>query len=240
VVHLFEFPSLERASATLQSYYGEASERLAGLGDEGLVRSGNKVSFRKGRLLIEVSSAVYSPRPEFGQQLRINKEFARYISDELPTVGLYNEVILTRPYATPSQVKITLSPNAQGAVSKFRAGDSKMVFGLVKENIASEPLKVNVYFNHMQNRPELIRDGQLVPYLEEVKKLVMTDTEPPDYRRLALVLLHPNKPDTSESINLAEWYGPLQPGHYRLNNKYRLHLSQEWIDCGSITFEVVP
>jgi hypothetical protein len=254
-VHSFEFTSPEKATQTLQSYYGEANERLTGLGDEGLVRSGNKVSFRRGRLLIEVSSlltevsaAVNSARVEFGQQLRINKEFARYIADALPMAGLYSKVILPRPpFATASQLKIALTLNGHGAgadtspgpVSKFRR-DTEVSFGLVMENIAAEPIKVQVFFNHMQNRPDLFREGQLVPYLEQVQKLVMSDKEPPDYRRLAIVLLHPNKPETPEIINLAEWYGPLQPGHYRLNNKNRLDIGQDWIDCGSITFEVSP
>ncbi len=42
-------------------------------------------------------------------------------------------------------------------------------------------------------------------------------------------------------LNLQDWYGPLEPGLYRLVNKYRVDVESPWTnDSRELLFEVVP
>lgn len=247
--HTFETTSAAEATRSLQKRYPEANERIPGLGDEGLVVSGNIVVFSKGRLLIDVNSGGHSLQPQFGQQVKRNKEFARLLADALDSREIYQAKTLPQtPFATAAQLKIALVPadyrmngDALPDLITFKASEPKIGFGLLMTNIAAGPVKVQIYFNREQNRPELFRDGQLVPYLSSVPQTVTWDKVSIDYRRLVFLPLRPNQPQLVETINLAEWYGPLPPGRYRLTNKHRLDLSHgELVECGSVTFEVTP
>jgi hypothetical protein len=54
-------------------------------------------------------------------------------------------------------------------------------------------------------------------------------------------MLQPATPTVLEELNLEDWYGPLEPGLYRLINKYRLDVERPWTnDSKELLFEVEP
>jgi hypothetical protein len=132
-----------------------------------------------------------------------------------------------------------------GVAGPFKRG-SRIVFGLLMTNTSSVSLRVVVGHPLKQNRPQLFKDGQVIPYRDETNKILIAleDSQislPRRTTRVVDVLLEPNKPAMPEQIDMAEWYDPLQAGHYQLNLEHRFGIGQEtWINCSPITFEVVP
>jgi hypothetical protein len=125
-------------------------------------------------------------------------------------------------------VEIYISSNAAssgffstGQVSeklRFKAGEHVNI-GIVITNTGIEALKICAFSNpYYQNRPDLLRDGKPQSYSERVSESVRESnrgtcvfTRTPD-----VVDLNPNIPLRVPSIQLQEWYGPLEPGQYKL------------------------
>lgn len=106
-------------------------------------------------------------------------------------------------------------------------------------NTSLEPVAVAILDKYVQNRPELLRDGQIVPYREGLNKLLEAKEKDPFIVLPQVVKLNPNEQKFIGYIYLDDWYEPLQPGHYQLSLKHRFEPGQGWIESSSITFEVV-
>ncbi len=103
---------------------------------------------------------------------------------------------------------------------RFKPGDPVHV-GIVMMNTGVQALKVCAFSNpYYQNRPELLRDGKPLAYSERVAELVrQSDGTCEFFRSPDVVELKPNVPLRVPSIELQEWYGPLEPGRYKLTLK---------------------
>lgn len=122
---------------------------------------------------------------------------------------------------------------------RFKAGH-RVKFHLVMTNTALVEVRILAWDTYVQNRPILHRDGQQLPYRDDIEKLLPATESQTDFLRMDSILLEPNNPKPLEVITLADWYEPLKPGHYNLLVRHRFQLGGKWIESSSITFEVDP
>ena len=70
-------------------------------------------------------------------------------------------------------------------------------------------------------QPELLRDGDIVPYTNEAQEQVdKALSEPPNDSSVPIQFL-PAKDYSFQRINLSNWYKTLSPGHYQLTVRRR-------------------
>ena len=154
-----------------------------------------------------------------------------------------------------SQIKITIATGGepyQPAKDTFRVGEP-IPLVITMTNTGSQAAYVCESGTLYQDRPQLLKDGQHVPYTSFRQSMMQTaekdktcDTENLPQQ----VLLRPNEPTVVDWFNLAEgpsslyddgWYEALPPGKYTLTNQRRLSCCDgSLIESNTISFVVVP
>jgi len=122
--------------------------------------------------------------------------------------------------------------------SPYNFGDS-IYFQLMISHTFFEPIVIwqplNSYYDI---RPELLRDGELVPYRKKAQENVeITENQPPSGSGAPRRFL-PGREYDFVRINSQEWYAPLKRGHYQFNVRRRFVYDGEWIQSNSVSFEV--
>ncbi|HJU54889.1 MAG TPA: hypothetical protein VJ715_09965, partial [Pyrinomonadaceae bacterium] len=125
------------------------------------------------------------------------------------------------------------APNAP-----YRVG-AHIFFRLLITNTTSEKVSFSDADLFYYDRPLLLRDGELIPYRDDVVELLKSREDYPNEHSVRGPTVPPHKTHT-EIIEMKRWYGPLQPGRYLLTVKRRFIWGGEWLESPSITFEVVP
>jgi hypothetical protein len=120
----------------------------------------------------------------------------------------------------------------------YKIGD-KIYFRLLITNISIEKVVISDADPYYYNRPQLFRDGDPVPYRKGITELLKSKDEEFVHRRIRTAALGPDQTLTV-NINLSDWYGPLEPGHYQLTVRRRFIWGGEWIESPSSSFEVDP
>lgn len=118
--------------------------------------------------------------------------------------------------------------------------DDKFFFRLQMTNTSISRVVVSIIDPYYQNRPQLFRDGQLVPYRKQTAELIKHREKEPSQRHRGVIRLEPNETKEVVYIDLATWYDQLEPGHYQLSAKYRFEPGQDWVESSVVTFEVEP
>lgn len=121
----------------------------------------------------------------------------------------------------------------------FKDG-KKVRFALAMTNTSDSSVTVYRIDSFYQNRPQLFKDGQLIPHREDVVKLLeWKDKDPIGERMPTALKLEPGQRETFGMLDLSNWYSPLVPGIYQLTNHNRLVYGGQWTsDSPTITFEV--
>lgn len=145
-------------------------------------------------------------------------------------------------------VTIALGGGLHGPVrDRFKVGEEIPVV-ISMTNTGDEPAKYCLSTTVIQNRPQLERDGQLLPYLSHLLKLVDTETatercESSAFRQF--YWLQPKQPKIVDWIALGQrgvlWYEPLPPGHYELALLRRVECCKgRMIKSNKVAFDIVP
>jgi hypothetical protein len=120
-------------------------------------------------------------------------------------------------------------PFKPGSTIRFNLGTNTSLF----------TLEVRRWDPYAQNKPRLFRDNQEVAYRNDVAKLIKErhtkDSEPISVRSIKL---NPNEPKVLQTVSLADWYEPLEPGHYVLSTQHRFIQGGKWVESAQIFFEV--
>ncbi|HBB86295.1 MAG TPA: hypothetical protein DC047_01620 [Blastocatellia bacterium] len=96
-------------------------------------------------------------------------------------------------------------------------------------NSSNGQLNIPVIDLYYGNRPQLFKDAVMLPYKEDIKKLVSYKDENPGSVETSLSLSVEAKTRSPlMNLNLNDWYGPLQPGHYKLINQRRFEIDGPW------------
>lgn len=154
-----------------------------------------------------------------------------------------------------NQIKISIATGGGPygpAKDSFRVGEPVPLV-ITMTNTGSEPVYVCESSTVYQDRPQLLRNGQPVPYASyrasmikaaERDKTCQTDNLP------QRILLRPNDPVEIDWFNLAAgapslygdgWYETLPAGKYTLTSQRRLNCCDgAFIEANTINFMVVP
>jgi hypothetical protein len=146
------------------------------------------------------------------------------------------------------KVTITTGGGMYGPVkSQFKVGEDVPVV-ITMTNTGDKPAKFCLSTSVFQNRPQLKRDGQLVPYLSNLPE--QTDQEDIIQRceRSASRQFYELLPRQTKvvdwfkiSLQGIAWYGALTPGHYELSLMRRIGCCQgPLVKSNKAAFEVVP
>lgn len=122
----------------------------------------------------------------------------------------------------------------------YRVG-GKVRLKVIAKNDSDQRIMVRVADIYYQNRPRLYKNDQLVPYRSQITKLVRSkDTSPEFAGRIDFIFVEPYSSADFEELDLNDWYGPLEPGSYRLINRYRFKIYGPWsADSAPVLFRVV-
>jgi len=88
-------------------------------------------------------------------------------------------------------------------------------------------------------RPELIRDGDPVPYTEKAQKNVELPEKETFSGSMGISTITPGKECFWTDVRIEDWYdSPLKPGRYQLTVKKRFTRNGDWVESNPVTFEV--
>src|SRR5574341_359187 len=93
---------------------------------------------------------------------------------------------------------------------------------------------------YYEYRPELMRDGDVLPYSEQAKQRVERAENKPHSGSVLSVTLRPGEENRWVFIDLDNWYEPLAPGRYKLTVRKQFVRDGDWVVSNPVYFEVIP
>ena len=93
---------------------------------------------------------------------------------------------------------------------------------------------------YYQYRPELMRDGEIVPYTKEAKAGVKTADTQPYNGSGGPQVMERGREYVLYTITLTRFYKPLPPGRYQLIVRKRFVLDGDWVGSNPVVFDVLP
>ncbi len=185
----------------------------------------------------------YEPLGPGHYQLTVRKRFA-WDGDWVQSNPVIFDVQPRNPAPIPATVKIEMLPQDfqdQPRRELYRLRNDVYVTVFVV-NDSGQRIKIEVVDTYFANRPQLFRNGVLVPYREDAAKLVRSEDEDPRTVGLSSNLfVEAHNRSGLEGLSLTTWYGPLEPGQYRLINRRRFEIEGPWTaDSAPLVFEVLP
>jgi hypothetical protein len=117
---------------------------------------------------------------------------------------------------------------------------NKPLFKILATNNSNSQIWVLSLDFYYQNRPQLYKDGKLVPYRADIAKLLDSKDRDPDPISISGGILHPAATEELEALTLIDWYEPLLPGSYKLINRHRFAIGGAWThDSEPLLFELL-
>src|SRR6266550_2903408 len=167
---------------------------------------------------------VYHPTEE---EIAANKRRSELLKH--PTFTTLRLVSTRRsgPHAEPST---TPSPYLVGDYTHFQL--------LITQYLSEEIVLSNYMSSYYDCRPELYKDGEILPYSKQAQERV----ERPDRQVVSgsvmAVRLVPGRERLWTDIDMDDWYEPLGPGHYQLSVRKRFTGDGDWVQSNPVTFDV--
>ncbi|MDX6404749.1 MAG: hypothetical protein QOH70_2204 [Blastocatellia bacterium] len=121
----------------------------------------------------------------------------------------------------------------------YRVGH-KLYVKVKVRNDSDQQVKLRVVDPYYQNRPQLFKNGKLMPYRTKIAELIRSKDADPQFVSLRhSTFLMPYSSVDLRELDLNDWYGPLEPGSYRLMNRCRLNIHGPWTaDSAPVFFQV--
>jgi hypothetical protein len=99
-----------------------------------------------------------------------------------------------------------------------------------------------VIWNHVwpyyEFRPELYKDGDILPYSKEAQERVDRADQQPPSGSGGPSRLDPGRELEWATVKMEDWYEPLGPGHYQLTVRKRFAGDGDWVQSNPVTFDV--
>ena len=117
---------------------------------------------------------------------------------------------------------------------------SKPLFKILVTNNSNSQIRVLMFDTYYQNRPQLYKDGKLIPYRRDTAKLVESKDRDPVTISIRGFILEPAATAELDVLKLTDWYKSLLPGSYKLINRHRFAIGGAWsIDSEAMLFELL-
>lgn len=168
--------------------------------------------------------------------------FGTGAQNKQPNAGQPEKESKVEKYVRVTIAPIVYSRQARDYVptTQFKAG-SLMRIAILMTNTSNEPLAVGRFGSFMHDRLRLLKDGKPVSYLHDVpKKIKASDENENVFVSPREAVLEPNRESNYDQIDLSEWYGQLQPGHYELTLRHRFGWRGKLVESNTVAFDVVP
>ena len=146
------------------------------------------------------------------------------------------------------KVKIATGGGLYGPVkSQFRVGeDVPVVISMI--NTGDKPVKYCLSTSLFQNRPQLTKEGQLIPYLTNLPEQANADDAVQRCERSTARQFYELQPKQTRVVDWFKislmgiaWYGALPSGHYELVLRRRIGCCQgPLVESDKVAFDVVP
>lgn len=237
------------ANGDMVAYSKKAQEQVERV-ERNPARNGSMVSMKLVPGLevrgysIKLEDWYESPLPPGHYQLIVRKRF-RPDGDWVESNPVTFDVITRRtPSQIPEGVSLRLVPEGSKPPPQgqpYRLGyDEGIAVELVNDSNERVPiLVVDHYYGH---RPQLFKDGKLIPYNDETAKQI--ESREKDTRLVAVttnLYLDPKTTARLDGFSLKQWYAPLAPGLYRLTDRRRFEIDGPWTkDSPELIFEIAP
>jgi hypothetical protein len=150
--------------------------------------------------------------------------------------------------ASTLKVAITTGGGLYGPVrTRFKAGeDIPVVISMI--NNEDKPAPYCRSSSLFQNRPQLKRDGKLIPYLTNLAQQAERDDVIDRCEKSTARQFYEIQPKQGRVVDWftlslmgISWYGELPAGHYELVLQRRISCCQgPWVESNSVAFDVVP
>ena len=122
----------------------------------------------------------------------------------------------------------------------FYEGDSVSFELFITQSLSSSITVWTEADPYFQYRPELTRDGDVLPYKKAGEEGVKTADTQPYNGSGAPHVMEPNREYPLYTINIEPWYKPLKPGRYQLIVRKRFVLDGDWVESNPVLFDVLP
>lgn len=159
-----------------------------------------------------------------------------FSQDKQPRTYPLEHPELVRLELLPRRLELNEGPEVLRAPYTIK---SKIYFRLQATNTSLKKITLFIIDTYYQNRLELLRGGEIVSYKDGVDERLRAREKDPVTRLVQNVTLDSDESRVIEYLYLDDWYGQLQPGHYRLSLKHRFEPGRDWIESSSVTFEVL-
>jgi hypothetical protein len=122
----------------------------------------------------------------------------------------------------------------------YRVG-SNVYIKVRAKNVSAEQIRVRIVDPYYQNRPQLVKNGKLLPYRAKIAELIrLKEADPQFWSMRHSVSLMPYSSANLRELDLNDWYEPLELGSYRLINRYRCEIRGPWsTDSAPLLFQVI-
>jgi hypothetical protein len=148
------------------------------------------------------------------------------------------------PTPIPEAFRLRLVPGDVKTKSQDQSYKLSYEAGLAVEliNDSEQRVQIIVIDKYYGNRPQLTKDGQIIPYSDETTKLIESKEKDPRLVEVAANLyLDPKTNARPDGFSLKQWYAPLAPGTYHLTDRRRFEIGGPWTkDSIELVFEIVP
>jgi hypothetical protein len=184
----------------------------------------------------------YEPLAPGHYQLSVRKRFV-WDGEWIQSNALTFEVEARTPAALPDSLRIEIMPGG-GLEERIRRPYSlrnDVLIRVMAVNNSDRRIKVEVADNFYGDRPQLLRQGQLIPYSSEAEKVCrLKEEHASSVGQASNFFLEPNTTTQLGEFSLTTWYGPLPTGSYRLVNRRRFEIDGPWTsDSAELLFEIV-
>ena len=106
---------------------------------------------------------------------------------------------------------------------------------------SSEAIVISNYMSpYYEYRPELMINGDTVPYSKKAQERVRRAESEPPSGSMALITLESGREYPSHVVNLDDWYESLAPGRYQLIVRKQFARDGDWAASNPVYFEVIP
>ena len=167
---------------------------------------------------------VYHPTEE---ELAANKRLAELLKH--PTFITLR--LLSMPRHAPRE-------DATDTPAPYRVKDA-IYFQLFITQNSSEKIRLgNLMSPYYEYRPELMKDGELVPYSPKAGERVKRAESEPHSGSVSSITLPPGQENRYAFINLDDWYEALSPGRYQLSVRKQFAWDGDWVVSNPVYFEV--